>query len=70
MPTLVRHLHTDQLISSSTERVFIAEFLSILSQYARTQKKQDFRKVANLERTLSAISDPQVRSRIDSLFPR
>jgi hypothetical protein len=70
LPTLVKHLHTDEIVSSSTERVFIVEFLLLLQRFAMLEDKTAIRKRTNFQEIFSSISDKKVRDRLEGLFPK
>ena len=70
LPTLVKHLHTDDIIQSSTERVFMAEFLVLLQRFAMLDDKTAIRKRVNFQEVFGTISDKKVRDRLENLFPK
>lgn len=70
MPTLVKYTSDISVINSSAERVFISEFLSLASQFARSNDKVGFRKTVPLARIFESIGDERIRARLDTLFPR
>lgn len=69
LPTIVKHLTNPKVIQSKHERVFLAEFLTLMSKYGRLQDKTQIHKEANVSRVFESISDTDLAKRLMDLFP-
>lgn len=69
LPTIVKHLTNPKQIQDKGERVFLAEFLTLMSKYGRLNDKAQIHKEANVSRVFESISDKDVAKRLMDLFP-
>lgn len=68
MPKLISYLGDDSEISSSTERIFQAEFLTLIRKFALSDDKGNFIKNSSVERTLDVVSDEAVKRNLLACF--